>query len=142
MTDARTIIERLDLQPHPEGGWYRETWRAEATDGGRAGATAIYFLLEAGQGSHWHTVDATEVWLWHAGSPLALGTAARDDGPVSTIRLGPDILAGHSPQHLIPPGHWQAAEADQGWTLVSCMVSPGFEFAGFKLADPGWSPGD
>ncbi|NRD89813.1 cupin [Sphingopyxis sp. BSNA05] len=141
MSEARAIIEQLGLQPHPEGGWYRETWRADAADGERASATAIYFLLEEGQSSHWHRVDATEVWLWHAGSPLALGTAEQDSGPVSTIRLGPDIIAGHAPQHRIPTGHWQAAQADQGWALVSCIVSPGFEFSGFELAPADWSPG-
>lgn len=141
MTDARAIIDRLGLLPHPEGGWYRETWRADATDGERASATAIYFLLEAGQASHWHRVDAAELWLWHAGSPLTLRTAAVDCGPVADVSLGPDIVGGETPQHLISTGHWQAAEADHGWTLVSCIVSPAFEFAGFELAAEGWSPG-
>jgi len=141
MTDARDIIERLGLLPHPEGGWYRETWRAAAADGERASATAIYFLLEAGQASHWHRVDAAELWLWHAGSPLTLRTAAGDSGPVAEVSLGPDIVADEAPQHLIPTGHWQAAQADRGWTLVSCVVSPAFEFAGFELAAEGWSPG-
>lgn len=141
MTDARAIIDQLGLLPHPEGGWYRETWRAEATAGERAGATAIYFLLEAGQQSHWHRVDAAELWLWHAGSPLALRSAAEDEGPVAETRLGPDVIAGELPQQLIPPGHWQAAQAERGWALVSCIVSPAFEFAGFELAAAGWYPG-
>ncbi|MEH6790569.1 cupin domain-containing protein [Parasphingorhabdus sp.] len=141
MNDARTIIAELDLQPHPEGGWYRETWRAAAAEGERASATAIYFLLDAGQRSHWHRVDATEIWLWHAGSPLRLRTAASDAGEVAETRLGPDIAGGQAPQHRIPTGHWQAAEADRGWALVSCIVSPGFEFAGFELAAPDWKPG-
>ena len=141
MSEARAIIDRLGLLPHPEGGWYRETWRAQAGKGERASATAIYFLLEAGQRSHWHRVDAAELWLWHAGSPLVVSTAAEDAGPVADIRLGPDIIAGEAPQHLIPPGHWQATEASQGWALVSCIVSPAFEFAGFELAEPDWSPG-
>lgn len=141
MTDARALIEALDLQPHPEGGWYRETWRAEAAAGERASATAILFLLEQGQSSHWHEVDATELWLFHAGSALRLRTAASDDGPVMEVRLGPDVLAGEQPQARIAPGEWQAAEADQGWALVSCIVSPGFEFEGFTLAPPGWAPG-
>jgi len=139
--DAQAIIDRLALQPHPEGGWYRETWRADAADDARASATAIYFLLEAGQRSHWHRVDAAELWLWHAGSPLALGTAPGDAGPVAEIRLGPDIIAGEAPQHLIQPGHWQATAAEEGWALVSCIVSPGFEFSGFELAAEGWAPG-
>ena len=141
MSEAQAIIDRLGLLPHPEGGWYRETWRAEAGEGERASATAIYFLLEAGQRSHWHRVDAAELWLWHAGSPLVVSTAAEDAGPVADIRLGPDIIAGEAPQHLIPPGHWQATEASYGWALVSCIVSPAFEFAGFELAEPNWSPG-
>jgi hypothetical protein len=141
MDDARALIERLRLSEHPEGGWYRETWRAPAAPGMRPGATAILFLLETGQRSHWHRVDAAELWLWHAGSPLALDFAAADGDAVEMVRLGPDILAGDVPQHLIPAHHWQAAEAREGWGLVSCIVSPGFDFAGFTLAPPGWSPG-
>jgi uncharacterized protein len=141
MSDPATLIATLGLAPHPEGGWYRETWRAPAADGERAAATAILFLLEAGQRSHWHRVDAAEIWLWHAGHPLALSTAAADAGPAMTIRLGPDIASGAMPQHVVPAGHWQAAEADRGWALVSCVVAPGFEFAGFTLAAQGWAPG-
>ena len=139
--DARALIERLGLAPHPEGGWYRETWRAPAAGGGRAIATAIHFLLEEGQRSHWHRVDATEIWLWHAGSPLHLLTAPDAAGPVEARLLGGDPLAGQVPQHVIAPDHWQAAEARLGWTLVSCIVAPAFEFSGFALAEPGWSPG-
>ena len=140
MTDAASLIAALQLQPHPEGGWYRETWRAEAPAGERASATAILFLLEAGQRSHWHKVDATELWLFHAGSPLRLDTVASDAGPVQSVRLGPDVLAGDQPQARIEAGAWQAAEADRGWSLVSCIVSPGFEFAGFTLAPLDWEP--
>jgi predicted cupin superfamily sugar epimerase len=142
---ARQIIETLNLQPHPEGGWYRETWRAPAADGARAAGTAIHFLLEAGQRSHWHRVDATEIWLFHAGDALRLSLAEGDEGPVHSLVLGGDVLAGHAAQHVIPPGHWQAAEpspvARAGYTLVSCIVAPGFEFSGFELAPPGWAPG-
>jgi hypothetical protein len=138
---AAAIIARLGLQPHPEGGWYRETWRAEAKPGARASATAIHFLLEAHQRSHWHRVDAAELWLWHAGAALTLSIASGDAGPVHRVTLGPDVLAGDAPQALVPPGAWQAAEPRGGWALVSCVVSPGFEFAGFELAPPGWSPG-
>ncbi|MET0238803.1 MAG: cupin domain-containing protein [Sphingobium sp.] len=138
--DAAAIIARLGLEPHPEGGWYRETWRAPAPEGERASATAIWFLLDAGQRSHWHRVDATEIWLWHAGDPLRLLTAASDWGPVTEVRLGGDVLHGEVPQHVIAPGDWQSAEAGAGWTLVSCIVSPGFDFAGFTLAPPGWTP--
>lgn len=140
MSDPRRLIETLGLEPHPEGGWYRETWRAEAPPGERAAATAILFLLEQGQRSHWHRVDAAELWLFHAGSPLILRTAPGDAGPVRTARLGGDVLAGEQPQLLVAPDEWQSAEADRGWALVSCIVSPGFEFAGFTLAPPGWAP--
>ena len=141
MTDAKALIEALELAPHPEGGWYRETWRAAAPPGERAAATAILFLLEAGQRSHWHKVDATELWLFHAGSGLRLETAANASGPVRTVRLGGDVPAGEQPQARVAPGEWQSAEADRGWALVSCIVSPGFEFDGFTLAPPGWAPG-
>jgi predicted cupin superfamily sugar epimerase len=138
---AAEMIAALRLAPHPEGGWYRETWRAETTlPGGRAAATAILFLLEAGQRSHWHRVDAGEMWLFQAGAPLAL-SVAEAAGAAATITLGPDPLAGHAPQHLVPAGAWQLAEGPaDGWSLVACLVAPGFEFAGFELAPPGWSP--
>ena len=141
MSTAKALIEALGLQPHPEGGWYRETWRADAAPGERASATAILFLLEEGQSSHWHKVDATELWLFHAGSALRLETAASDAGPVRTARLGGDVLAGEQPQLRVEAGEWQSAEAERGWALVSCIVSPGFDFAGFTLAPPGWAPG-
>ena len=130
------LIAKLDLQPHPEGGWYRETMRLPAPDGGRGLATAILFLLEHGQRSHWHRVDADELWLWHAGAPLALLIGGKEHV------LGGDPLAGHAPQLLVPKGEWQATEARDGWALVSCVVTPAFDFAGFELAPPGWSPID
>jgi uncharacterized protein len=141
MTDARALIEALALSEHPEGGWYRETWRADAASGIRPSATAILFLLDHGQRSHWHRVDAAEIWLWHAGSPLTLSIAPGDEDAAVETLLGPDVLAGQSPQHLVPAYHWQAAEAAEGWALVSCIVSPGFDFAGFTLAAPDWTPG-
>lgn len=136
------LIERLGLAPHPEGGWYRETWREPGHHGTavRGHATAIYFLLEAGQRSHWHRVDAAEMWLFHLGGPVALSLAASDAGPVETILIGGDIAAGQRPQALVPAGWWQAAEAHDGWALLSCVVAPGFDFAGFELAAPGWHP--
>jgi uncharacterized protein len=140
--DPQALIDQLGLAPHPEGGWYRETWREGTAreTGGRGHATAIYFLLEAGQRSHWHRVDAAELWLFHAGTAPDL-LIARDAGqPVETIRLGLDIAAGERPQGLVPPGWWQATEARDGWVLVSCIVAPGFDFAGFELAPPGWQP--
>ncbi|MDP2012373.1 MAG: cupin domain-containing protein [Phenylobacterium sp.] len=137
---AAAVIARLDLAPHPEGGWYRETWRAPAEPGARSPGTAILFLLEAGQASHWHRIDATELWLFQAGTALTLKTAAHDTGPISAMRLGP--LAGDAPQAVVAPGEWQAAQASaDGWALVACVVVPGFEFAGFELAAAGWAPG-
>ncbi|OYY66254.1 cupin domain-containing protein [Sphingomonas sp. 28-62-11] len=130
------LIPALDLQPHPEGGWYRETFRQPAPDGGRGLATCILFLLEAGQRSHWHRVDAAELWLWHTGSPLMLMIDRE------THLLGGDVLAGQLPQAIVPAGAWQAADAHHGWALVSCIVTPAFDFAGFELAEPGWSPPD
>ena len=137
---AAELIKKLDLQPHPEGGWYRETWRADESGGARAHATSIYFLLERGQRSHWHRVDASEIWLWHAGAPVAISTSPSDEGPIVDITLGGDVLAGETPQHVIEPDCWQSAEAKDGWALVSCIVSPGFEFEGFELAPAEWSP--
>jgi predicted cupin superfamily sugar epimerase len=135
------MIAALGLAPHPEGGWYRETWRAQTSlPGGRAAATSILFLLEAGQRSHWHRVDADEMWLFQAGAPLRLSVAGQA-APAATVTLGPDPLAGHAPQHLVPAGAWQSAEGPtDGWALVACVVAPGFEFAGFELAPQGWSP--
>jgi predicted cupin superfamily sugar epimerase len=136
---AADIIALLDLRPHPEGGHFRETFRdARTVDGGRAASTAIYFLLARGERSHWHRVDAVEVWHFHAGSPLALGIAV--DGLETTVRLGPDLAAGERPQAVVPAGVWQAAETLGDWTLVGCTVAPGFTFAGFELAPEGWSP--
>jgi predicted cupin superfamily sugar epimerase len=139
-SSAAQLIRQLGLQPHPEGGWYRETWRAPAPGNARASATSIYFLLEQGQRSHWHKVDAAEIWLWHAGSPAVISTSPTDTGPIVDISLGGDVLAGETPQLRIEPGHWQSAHAIEGWTLVSCIVSPGFEFDGFELAPAGWEP--
>ena len=143
--DAKALIERLGLAPHPEGGWFRETWRAPSSEGERAASTAILFLLEAHQRSHWHRVDADEVWLWHAGDALKLSTAPEDNGPVASVILGPELQTGQGVQHVVPAGHWQAAEPSpggrSGFVLVSCVVAPGFDFSGFTLAEPGWSPG-
>ena len=134
MMTADELIERLALQPHPEGGWFRETWRDAGP--GRAASTTILFLLRAGERSHWHRVDATEIWHYYAGAPLRLLRAADADGPAEEILLGPDIGAGQWPQGIIPPHHWQSAEATRDYTLVGCTVAPGFEFDGFELAPP------
>lgn len=135
MMTADEVIAALDLAPHPEGGWYRQTWVADAAPGTRPAGTAIYFLLKAGERSHWHRVDASEIWLWHAGAPLDLWISATDAGPALRHPLGPDLTQAR-PQVLVPTGHWQAAETTGDWTLVSCTVSPGFRFDGFTLAPP------
>ncbi|MBO9623510.1 MAG: cupin domain-containing protein [Sphingomonas sp.] len=140
MDEARRIIEALGLSPHPEGGWYRETWRADAAEGARAGGTAIYFLLESGQRSHWHRVDADEIWLWHAGSPLAV-LVEQESGEIRELGLGGDVTRGYAPHVLVPANRWQSTEARSGWALVSCVVVPGFRFDGFELAPPGWTRG-
>ncbi len=129
------IIARLDLSPHPEGGHYRQTWVAE--NEGRPTGTCIYFLLQADERSHWHRVDATEIWLYHAGAPLVLSMAETDDGPAQDHLLTPDLNAG-APQLIVPENHWQSARSTGDWTLVSCTVSPGFRFDGFTLAPPGF----
>ena len=131
---ADAIIAKLGLSPHPEGGWYRQTWVGPDV-AGRASGTAIHFLLKAGERSHWHRVDADEIWLWHAGAPLVL-SLARDETRASALRLGPDVLNGEMPQIVVPKGWWQAAHSLGDWTLVSCTVSPGFRFEGFELAAP------
>ena len=137
---ARAIIRQLDLQPHPEGGWYRETWRAPAEPGSRAAGTAIYFLLEEHQRSHWHRVDAAEIWCWHAGDPVTLLTADSDTYKLQMVVLGDDLFDDQVPQAIVPPNTWQAASPSDGWALVSCVVAPGFEFSGFELAPEGWMP--
>ena len=135
---AAEIISRLNLAPHPEGGHYRQTWAAPAAPGARPSATAIYFLLAAGECSHWHRVDATEIWLYHAGAPLVLSLSDTDHGPARDHLLGPNLATDHAPQLIVPPHHWQSAHSTGDWTLVSCTVSPGFLFSGFTLAEPGF----
>jgi len=151
-TSAARLIEQLQLEPHPEGGWYRETWRAASGNAanepdGRAAGTAILFLLKAGEASHWHRVDAEELWIWQAGDPLELRLAKDDFAPVTSVHLGVDIAGGQAPQGVVATGHWQATRpltaetGAHGWSLVSCVVVPGFDFAGFELAPPDWQPG-
>ena len=132
---ATELIGRLDLRPHPEGGWYRETWRGPLRDG-RASGTAILFLLRAGETSHWHRVDADEIWLWHAGAPLVLSVGERR---ARAQLLGPDVMGDEQCQIVVPAGWWQSAVSRGAWSLVSCTVSPGFRFEGYELAPAGWS---
>jgi predicted cupin superfamily sugar epimerase len=139
-TKPQTIIKQLGLEPHPEGGWYRETWRADTSEAGRAWGTAIYFLLARDEVSRWHRIDAAEIWHFYAGAALELSIAA-DAGPVTRRRLGPDLDAAEAPQLIVPPLAWQSARSLGDWTLVGCTVSPGFEFNTFELAEDGWRPG-
>jgi uncharacterized protein len=142
MTDRPLLAEQLDLQPHPEGGWFRETWRSAVTfrpegyEGERSAATAIYFLLCPGEESAWHVVRSDELWLWHAGGPLTLRLGGSGAAPANTavITLGGNVGRGQRPQAIIPGGNWQsAAPAGQAPALVSCVVAPGFDFADFRL---------
>jgi uncharacterized protein len=140
LISAADIIARLELKPHPEGGYYRETFRDTRLDAnGRARSTAIYFLLARGERSHWHRIDAVEVWHYYAGDALTLQIA--NDGCVPhLVKLGPDLAGGERPQAIVPASAWQCAETTGDWTLVGCTVAPGFEFATFELAPNGWKP--
>lgn len=135
--DAANIIATLGMIRHPEGGWYAETFADAPGPDGRAHSTAIYYLLEAGDRSHWHRVDAAEVWHWYAGAPLELRIAL---GAVDAHILGPDLTAGQRPQVVVPTHAWQSAQSLGDWTLVGCTVAPGFRFSGFEMAPPGWEP--
>lgn len=135
---AEEVARLLGLAPHPEGGFYRETFRAPAADGERAASTAIYYLLPEGEASAWHRVDADEVWHHYAGAPLEL--TLWDGRERRVVRLGTDLAAGESPQAVAPAGVWQAARPLGGWVLAGCTVAPAFEFAGFEMAPPGWEP--
>jgi len=137
--EADAIIRLLGLATHPEGGHYRETFRDEASIGGRAASTAIYFLLKSGEVSRWHRVDAAEVWHWYAGAPLALEIVSAA-GVSESIRLGSALTAGERPQAVVPAGHWQHAQSLGAWTLVGCTVAPGFTFEGFELAPSDFDP--
>ena len=138
-SDAAAIIKRLGLQPHPEGGHFAETWRHEAGEA-RGTGTAIYYLLSAGERSHWHRVDATEIWHYYAGDTLKL--LISEDGKSTKVHLlGPDLVNGQQPQIIVPEMAWQSAKPTGDWTLVGCTVSPAFDFAGFEMAAPDWEPG-
>jgi len=136
---ACEVIRALDLRPHPEGGHFRETSRDVAPGGGRGTMSAILFLLALDEFSHWHRVDADELWIWQAGGPLVLSVSP-DGHDASAHWLGPDLSARQSLQHRVPAGHWQAANSLGQWTLVSCVVAPAFSFDGFELAPPDWRP--
>ena len=136
---AAQVIAALGLQPHPEGGHYRETFRDPRTVEGRSVSTAIYYLLDVGEVSAWHRVDAAEIWHWYAGAPLVL-TTSPNGHDAAACHLGADLARGQRPQAVVPAGHWQTATSLGAWTLVGCTVAPGFEFAGFEMAPPDWRP--
>ncbi|UYN99876.1 MAG: cupin domain-containing protein [Devosia sp.] len=136
---AKDIIFTLGMERHPEGGWFVQTFKDEANGAGRAQSTAIYYLLESGDQSHWHRVDAVEVWHFYSGAPLDLRVS--DGVSLDTCQLGPDLGAGQRPQFVVPKGIWQSARSTGDWTLVGCTVAPGFDFSGFEMAPPGWEPG-
>jgi uncharacterized protein len=137
---AAEVIRLLELEPHPEGGHYRQTFRDQrSVDGNRAASTAVYFVLARGERSHWHRVDAAEIWHWYAGAPLELKIST-EGGRRERHRLGSDFASGQRPQAIVPTRAWQAANTLGDWTLVGCTVAPGFEFAGFELAPNGWEP--
>jgi predicted cupin superfamily sugar epimerase len=138
---ADEVIKLLGLTPHPEGGHFRETFRDDVQTDQRSASTAIYFLLKAGEQSHWHAVDAAEGWHYHAGAPLLLELSPAG-GPITAVRLGSDLAAGERPQAVVPKDFWQRARSLGAWTLVGCTVAPGFDFAGFKLAAADFSPLD
>jgi len=136
---AEELIRTHQLVPHPEGGWYRETWRAKAGPGERAAASAVFYVMQPGEESHWNRVDADEIWLWHGGDPIDVSIGEGDDGPVRTLRLD-----GTQPQVIVPRASWQAAvpvAGESGFAFISCVATPAFEFSGFELAEAGWSPG-
>ncbi|WP_422020493.1 cupin domain-containing protein [Roseibium sp.] len=138
---ADDIVELLKMQPHPEGGFYAETFRDEVTDPqGRAASTLIYFLLPEGVVSRWHKVDAVETWHWYAGAALELSIST-DGTSTQVVRLGNDLVGGERPQGIVPREAWQQARSLGAWTLVGCTVAPGFQFEGFEMAPEGWEPG-
>ncbi|MBT6441923.1 MAG: cupin domain-containing protein [Alphaproteobacteria bacterium] len=136
---ADQIISALNLAPHPEGGHYRETWRAPTTGDARGAGTAIYYLLTAGERSHWHRIDAVEIWHFYAGAPLALSI---NDGSTNTqeLRLGTDLENSELPQAIVPAHAWQSAISTGAWSLVGCTVAPAFQFETFEMAPRGWAP--
>jgi uncharacterized protein len=139
---AADIVRLLELKPHPEGGHFREVFRdARQVEGSRVASTAIYFLLARGERSHWHRIDAVEIWHWYTGAPLALDIS-QGGGRSERVTLGADLAAGERPQAVVPAHAWQAAQTLGDWTLVGCTVAPGFEFAAFELAPKGWTPAD
>lgn len=140
MTDVADLVRTLELQRHPEGGWFRETWRGPEGPDGRPSATSILYLLADGEVSAWHRIDADEVWHYHAGDPLVLSISIEGAAPRRAV-LGAGVDGATLPQAVVPAGAWQSARSTGRWTLVGCTVAPGFTYEGFELAPPGWAPG-
>lgn len=140
MTDAAAIVEALGMSAHPEGGWYVETWRAAAPTGQRPSGSAILYLLGPGDRSHWHRLDADEVWQYSGGDALELSVWSPGDAAITTHRLGRDVTDGSVVQAVVPAHAWQTARSLGAWTLVGCIVTPAFEYEGFELAAPEWEP--
>lgn len=136
---AKEIITRLRMEPHPEGGWWAQSYREPDPAGGRPLSTAIYYLLDVGETSSWHRLDGVEIWHWYAGAPLVL-TMSANGHDAAAFRLGPDVLGGEQPQLVVPAGHWQTATSLGAWTLAGCTMAPGYHEAGFELAPPDWRP--
>ncbi|UTW60360.1 cupin domain-containing protein [Kordiimonas sp. SCSIO 12603] len=140
MVTAKDVIKKLDLSPHPEGGYYRRTYQNEGGAEARGRATSIYYFLEGTDFAKWHSTDGDEIWYWHAGAALTLEIDLHHKG-VQSYELGPDIFHGQAPQILVPADNWQRARSNGDWTLVSCMVSPGFLFDSYELIeDENWHP--
>jgi hypothetical protein len=140
VTDAAVIVKALGMSAHPEGGWYVETWRAAAPTGQRPSGSAILYLLGRGDRSHWHRLDADEVWQYSGGDALELRVWTEGEPTITTHRLGPEVADGASVQSVVPAGAWQTAGSLGAWTLVGCIVTPAFEYDGFELAAPDWEP--
>jgi len=139
LDEAQKLIELLGLEKHPEGGWYRQTFKDKTTENRRAKSTAIYYLLQKGERSHWHRIDAVEIWHYYGGAPLKLSISS-DGKSKNQIILGNDFTAGQFPQAIVKKGEWQSATSLGNWTLCGCTVSPGFQFDGFEMAPEGWEP--
>jgi hypothetical protein len=137
--NADDVIRLFGLKPHPEGGYFRETFRDLQTENGRSRSTAIYYLLKAGEVSRWHRVDAVEIWHWYAGTPLEL--KLHDGSGLQSFVLGSGLTEGQVPQAVVPVRCWQSAQSLGAYSLVGCTVAPGFEFSGFEFAPDGWEPG-
>lgn len=139
-TPESAVRAALNLEPHPEGGHYREVWRELPATGQRGSGSSILFMLAEGERSHWHRVDATEIWIWQAGAALSLSIANSKGAEWKKVRLGPELGSSDVLQGVVPAYAWQSAESLGRWTLVSCIVAPAFEYAGFEIAPVGWSP--